>query len=169
MKHWNQWRKAVGSHGSSRAFTLIELMVVIAIIAILAALLMPALSGAKKAANRIKCVSNMKQLGVALQMYADDNADEFPARTISPRAWPYALLPFYVVPEILQCPSDSFLFGAAPALPVAVMGLGPASSPSTIKLPSLGRRSYLINGFNDWFETTLSPAEYARYTNWVWP
>jgi prepilin-type N-terminal cleavage/methylation domain-containing protein/prepilin-type processing-associated H-X9-DG protein len=57
------------------AFTLIELLVVIAIIAILAALLLPALSAAKARGKRIACLSNVKQFGLAFQLYAGDNGD----------------------------------------------------------------------------------------------
>ena len=61
-----------------RAFTLIELLVVIAIIAILASLLLPSLARAKSKGQGIKCISNLKQIGIAMRIWCDENDNVYP-------------------------------------------------------------------------------------------
>ena len=73
MNDRRQWKN------ERRAFTLIELLVVIAIIAVLAALLLPALARAKSKSHLAKCISNQRQMGIALHMYVTDSNDYYPA------------------------------------------------------------------------------------------
>ena len=75
--------KSSQSERSADGFSLVELLVVIAIIGILAALLLPALSGGKKRAQRIVCENNLRQLGLAFQMFAHDHNSKFPMQVPS--------------------------------------------------------------------------------------
>ena len=70
--------KGMGASNARTAFTLIELLVVIAIIAILMALIFPAIGKAKGVANNAKCASNLRQIGVAVNLYCGDNNEYYP-------------------------------------------------------------------------------------------
>lgn len=118
----DSWQKRTAT-----AFTLVELLVVIAIIAVLAALLLPALTKGKARAQRIECISDLKELGAAFQMFAHDHQSRFPMQTpiadggsmeyvqageningvfyFSYRHF-QALASDLVVPKTLVCPSD---------------------------------------------------------------
>jgi prepilin-type N-terminal cleavage/methylation domain-containing protein len=72
------------SRSDRRAFTLVELLVVIAVVALLAALLLPVLAAAQQKGRKAACLSNLRQLGIALQLYANDSGGRIPYGPIAP-------------------------------------------------------------------------------------
>ncbi len=113
-------------------FTLIELLVVIAIVALLAALLLPALASAKERSKGIACVSNLRQIGIAIRAYADENSGNIP---FGPKAPPYTS-PFDLYPSTGAPTSLISLGSGAPVALGLLLQSCVASQPKALFCPS---------------------------------
>jgi prepilin-type N-terminal cleavage/methylation domain-containing protein len=151
------------------AFTLVEMLVVIAIIATLAALLLPALTRGKQRAQRIQCVANLKEMGTAFQLFAHDHRGQFPMQTPVTEGGSQEYVaagtringPFYfsyrhlqtlanelVVPRLLVCPAD--------------LMREPALSFSSLQNSNV---SYFVNAYADYYQSQSVLAGDRKITN----
>src|SRR4051812_21921483 len=119
---------------SRNAFTIIELLVVIAIIAILAALLIPAITGSQKPVYTVHCLSNLKQISIAIRMYVDDwghdaagNTNNFTSPFLSWTSYRTLTAPYLSIKhppsatdQVFACPKDTFYYALSGKEPPVV-------------------------------------------------
>jgi prepilin-type N-terminal cleavage/methylation domain-containing protein len=136
-----------------RAFTLIELLVVISIIALLLAILVPSLRKARKYAQSVVCVANLKHWGLCWYLYTDDNGGRFPTGSSAGGAafadWPDVLRPYYVKEGALAlCPTATKPYSSGGSIPFGAWSWGTGQLwTGNVKLKSIDYGSYGLNEY----------------------
>ena len=135
----------VHPHQSRAGFTLIELLVVIAIIGILASILFPAFARARENARRTACLSNVRQLGLGLNMYLQDYDEKFPSYYfLDGTGWHNALMPYIKSKQLFVCPNAAIVDGCNP------------TNVDQVQSGSYGYNYHFL-GDNDWGTTPPTP------------
>jgi prepilin-type processing-associated H-X9-DG protein len=125
----------------SNAFTRVELAAVVTALAVVVLATLPTLATTRGDSQRVGCFNNLRQLGVAMFKYADENDGTFPPRSLP--AWPEKLRPYYRQLSTLACPGD----GPVPRS----NGSGGTNAADAVP------RSYLLNGWSDYYQGLPPP------------
>lgn len=98
--------------GRRHAFTMVELLTVIAILGVLLAILLPVLGRARTAGQSVTCLSNLRQISIGFQLFAEQNNNTLPDPAQTQVSWEQSISPYVQIRTAFNCPADSELFAA---------------------------------------------------------